>query len=37
MALREAKPTDHTDTSTTAEKDYFAKWEQSNHLSLLAI
>ena len=37
MALREAKPTDLTDTSTTVEKDYFAKWEQSNRLSLLAI
>ena len=37
IALREAKPTDLTDTSTTAEKYYFAKWERSNHLSLLAI
>ena len=37
MALREAKPADLTNTSTAAEKDYFAKWEQSNRLSLLAI
>ena len=37
MALREAKPTDVTDTSTAAEKYYFAKWERSNRLSLLAI
>ena len=37
MALREAKPMDLTDTSTAAEKDYFAKWERSNRLSLLAI
>ena len=38
MALREAKPADLTDTSTAAEKDYFAKWEErSNRLSLLAI
>ena len=37
MALREAKPADLTDTSITAKKDYFAKWERSNRLSLLAI
>ena len=37
MALREAKLADLTDTSTAAEKDYFAKWERSNRLSLLAI
>ena len=37
MALREAKPTDLTDTSAAAEKDHFAKWERSNRLSLLAI
>ena len=37
MALREVKPTDLTDTSTAVEKDYFAKWERSNRLSLLAI
>ena len=37
MALQEAKPTDLTDTSTAAEKDYFAKWERSNRLSLSAI
>ena len=37
MALQEAKPADLTDTSTAAEKDYFAKWVRSNRLSLLAI
>ena len=37
MALREAKPADFTDTSTAAKKDYFAKWERSNRLSLLSI
>ena len=37
MALRGAKLADLIDTSTAAEKDYFAKWERSNHLSLLAI
>ena len=37
MALREVKPADLTGTSTVAEKDYFAKWERSNRLSLLAI
>ena len=37
MALREAKPANLTNTSTAAEKDYFAKWERSNRLSLLAI
>ena len=37
MALREVKPADLTDISTAAEKDYFAKWERSNPLSLLAI
>ena len=37
MAFREAKPIDLTDTSTAAKKYYFAKWEQSNRLSLLAI
>ena len=37
MALREAKPADLIDTSIAAEKDYFAKWERSNRLSLLAI
>ena len=36
MALREAKLADLTDNSTAAEKDYFAKWERSNRLSLLA-
>ena len=37
MALREVKPAGLIDTSTAAEKDYFAKWERSNRLSLLAI
>ena len=37
MTLREAKPADLTDTSTATEKYYFAKWERSNRLSLLAI
>ena len=37
MALREAKPADLADTSTAAEKDYFAKWERSNRLILLSI
>ena len=37
IALREAKPADLTDTSTATEKYYFAKWERSNRLSLVAI
>ena len=37
MALREAKSADLTNTSAAAEKDYFAKWERSNRLNLLAI
>ena len=37
MDLREAKLADLTDASTAAEKDYFAKWERSNRLSILAI
>ena len=37
MALWEAKLADLTDTSTATEKNYSAKWERFNSLSLLAI
>ena len=37
MALREDEPLKPTDESIEAERTHYAKWERSNHLSLISI
>ena len=37
MALREDEPPKPTNESTKAMRTHYAKWERSNHLSLISI